>query len=46
MKASLGKSSEFAGLHQYEFQKVLAERKIPVHYDVNDLEDDLIVLNE
>ena len=38
---TLGKASEFAGLHQYEFQKILADRKIPLHYDYEDLMEDL-----
>jgi len=46
MKATLAKASEFAGLHQFEFQKVLAERKIHIHYDVSDLENDLSVLSQ
>ncbi len=40
-KFSLGKASEFAGLHQFEFQKILAELKIPVHYDTDELQEDL-----
>lgn len=46
MKATLAKASEFAGLHQFEFQKILAERKIPIHYDVKDLENDLSILSQ
>lgn len=37
---TLGKASELAGLHQYQFQKELASRKIPIHYDVEDFEKD------
>ena len=40
-KFALGKASEFAGLHQFEFQKVLAERKIPIHYNKEELNEDL-----
>jgi len=43
-KFSLGKASEFAGIHQFEFQKILAERKIPVHYDTQELEQDIDTL--
>lgn len=41
---TLGKASEYAGLHQYEFQKILAERKIPLHYDYGDLLEDIETL--
>lgn len=37
---TLGKASELAGLHQLEFQKELARREIPLHYDVEDFEKD------
>lgn len=40
-KFALGKASEFAGLHQIEFQKLLKEREIPIHYDIEDLNDDI-----
>ena len=45
-KFTLGKASEFAGLHQYEFQKILAARHIPIHYDIDELQDDMNNLNE
>ena len=41
---TLGKASEYAGLYQYEFQKILAERKIPLHYDYDDLLEDIETL--
>jgi predicted HTH domain antitoxin len=40
-KLTLGQASKLAGLHQFEFQKELAARKIPVHYDEEDFERDL-----
>ena len=40
-KLTLGKASEFADLSQYEFQKLLGKRKIPIHYDIEELERDL-----
>ena len=40
-KLTLGKASEFAYLSQYEFQKLLGKRKIPIHYDIEELERDL-----
>lgn len=38
---TLGQASKIAGLHQMQFQKELAKRKIPIHYDVEDFEQDL-----
>ena len=40
-KMSLGKASEFAGLHKIEFQKHLKNRKIEIHYGVDELNEDL-----
>ena len=33
---SFGKAREMAGLTVWEFQLLLGQRKIPVHYDVQD----------
>lgn len=38
---TLGQASQLAELHQIMFQKELAKRKIPIHYDVEDFERDL-----
>ena len=43
-KLTLGQASEVAGMHQFEFQKELAKREIPVHYGEEDLERDLDTL--
>lgn len=43
---SLGKAAEFAHLHKIAFQRLLAERKIPLNYDVSDLEEDLKTLEQ
>ena len=43
-KLTLGQASEFAGISQLEFQRMLASRHIPVHYDVQDFTDDLDTL--
>ena len=43
-RLSLGKASRLAGLHQFQFQKELAKRKIPIHYDVEDFEMDMQTL--
>ena len=42
---SLGKASEFAGLHLSQFQKELAKRQIPVHYDVDEYQQDIQTLD-
>ena len=38
---SLGQASKFASLHQFEFQKELMKRKVPLHYDESDFKKDL-----
>ena len=38
---SLGQAAQMADVHKLLFQKELAKRKIPIHYDVEDLEKDL-----
>ena len=43
-KVTLGQASELAKLHQSQFQRVLGERRIPIHYDVTDLERDMDTL--
>jgi predicted HTH domain antitoxin len=40
-KISLGKASELMGMHRLEFQKLLNERGICVHYDVAEFQEDL-----
>lgn len=40
-KLTLGQASKLAGLHQFEFQKELAARNIPVHYGEEDYQRDL-----
>lgn len=40
-RLTLGQASKLAGLHQFEFQKELAARGIPVHYGEEDFERDL-----
>ena len=42
---SLGKASEFAGLHLSQFQKELAKRQIAVHYDVDEYQQDIETLD-
>ncbi len=43
---TLGQASAFAGVHQMEFQKILSERKINIHYDSESFREDMNVLNE
>ncbi|KGE88371.1 hypothetical protein IX84_09260 [Phaeodactylibacter xiamenensis] len=43
---SLGKAAAFANMHRMIFQAALAERKVPINYSVEDLEDDLATLDK
>lgn len=45
-KLSFGKARELAGLTVWEFQNLLGSRKIPIHYGVEEYEDDLKTLRE
>lgn len=45
-KISLGKASELMGMHRMQFQKLLADRDICVHYDVAEFQEDLKMLQE
>jgi predicted HTH domain antitoxin len=45
-KISLGKASELLGMHRMQFQKLLADRGICVHYDVAEFQEDLKTLQE
>jgi predicted HTH domain antitoxin len=45
-RITLGTASQLAGLHQIEFQRLIASRGICVHYDIADLEQDLKSLRE
>lgn len=45
-KISLGKASELMGMHRMQFQKLLADRGICVHYDVAEFQEDLKTLQE
>jgi predicted HTH domain antitoxin len=40
-KLTLAQASRFAGMHRVAFQHLLASRKISVHYDVQDFEQDI-----
>lgn len=43
---TLGQASKIAGIHQFEFQKELAKRKITIHYDLEDFEKDLETIKQ
>lgn len=43
-KISLGKASELLGIHRMQFQKILADRNICVHYDVFEFQEDIKTL--
>ena len=45
-RLSLGKARELAGMSLWEFRQLLASRRIPPHYDVTDLEEDVTTLHE
>lgn len=41
---TLGQASKIAGLHQMQFQKELAKRKIPIHYGIEEFDEDMRTL--
>jgi len=43
-KLTLGQASKLANMGQFEFQHILASRKIPAHYDLQDYQDDMKTL--
>lgn len=45
-KLTLAQASRFAQMHRVTFQHLLASRRIPVHYGVEDFEQDLQNLRE
>ncbi len=45
-KLSFGKAREMAGLSFWDFQILLADRKIPIHYDIEELYADIHTLQE
>ncbi len=40
-KLTLGQASRFAGMNRIAFQHLLASRQIPMHYGVEDFEQDI-----
>jgi len=45
-KLTLGQAARFAGMPQPHFQHLLGRRKIPLHYGVEELEEDLRTIRE
>ena len=45
-RLSIGKAREFADMSLWEFRQLLGFRKIPAHYDVNDLSEDVATLKQ
>jgi len=45
-KLTLGKASRLLGITQLEFQALLASRDLYIHYDVEDLHEDVRNLQE
>jgi len=43
-RLTLAQAARLADLPQLDFQSLLAERKVPIHYDVEELEQDLKTL--
>jgi predicted HTH domain antitoxin len=41
---TLGQASQFAGMNQLEFQRLLARRQISLHYDLAELREDVKIL--
>lgn len=45
-KLSVGKARELAGTSLWEFRQVLASRRIPPHYEVDELNEDISTLRD
>ena len=45
-KLSFGKAREMAAVTAWEFQFLLGRKNIPIHYNVEDYEEDLATLKE
>lgn len=41
---TLGQASRFALMNQLQFQRLLASRQIPIHYDIAELREDVKTL--
>lgn len=45
-KLSIGKARELAGMSLWEFRQILGSRRIPPHYNVDDLTEDISTLRD
>ncbi len=45
-RLSLGQATDLSGLDMLSFQRLLAERNVPLHYDVEEFEADFKTLRE
>lgn len=45
-KLTLAQASRFAGMHPVAFQHLLASRRIPMHYGIEDFEQDIQTLRQ
>jgi predicted HTH domain antitoxin len=45
-RITLGSASQLAGLHQIEFQQLIGDRGTCIHYEIEDLEQDLSGLRQ
>ena len=45
-KLTMGQAGRLAGMSRLQFQHLLSSRKIPVHYDIKDFEEDMRTLRD
>ena len=45
-KLTLGQASRLADMSQFQFQHLISARQIPLHYNEDDLDDDIKTLKE
>jgi predicted HTH domain antitoxin len=46
-RISIGKAAKIAGISRFVFQKILAERQIPViRYTITDIQDELLAMTK
>lgn len=45
-RVTLGRAAEIAGMLQAAFLRKLGELRIPMHYDLDELNEDLLVVKE
>ncbi len=43
-RLTMGQASDLAGLDRLSFQELLSARDIPIHYDVEELDEDIATL--